>query len=47
MAYPSGEGWAQFDALQPTTAPAAEIIQQVMTQAYDTLTTEHPLGVLI
>ena len=32
------KGWGQFDALPP----AAEIVRQMMSQAYDILTTEHP-----
>jgi enoyl-[acyl-carrier protein] reductase II len=41
MAYPAGEG---VGAVRDT-APAAEIIAQMMHQAYDILTTEHPLRV--
>jgi nitronate monooxygenase len=37
MAYPAGEGVGAIRR----TAPAAEIIGQMMSQAYDTLTTEH------
>jgi len=39
MAYPAGEGVGAVRS----TAPAADIIQQMMTQAYDILATEHPL----
>jgi enoyl-[acyl-carrier protein] reductase II len=39
MAYPAGEGVGAVRS----TAPAADIIEQMMTQAYDILTTEHPL----
>jgi nitronate monooxygenase len=38
MVYPAGEGVGAIRS----TAPAAEIIQQMMRQAYDILTTEHP-----
>jgi enoyl-[acyl-carrier protein] reductase II len=41
MAYPAGEG---VGAVQ-TTAPAATIVRQMMSQAYDILKTEHPLRV--
>jgi enoyl-[acyl-carrier protein] reductase II len=41
MVYPAGEGVGAVRS----TAPAAEIIRQMMSQAYDILTTEHPLGV--
>jgi nitronate monooxygenase len=44
MVYPAGEGVGAVRS----TAPAAEIIQQMMSQAYDILTTEHrrPEGAL-
>ena len=38
MAYPAGEGVGAVRSV----APAAEIIQQMMSQAYDILATEHP-----
>jgi nitronate monooxygenase len=38
MVYPAGEGVGAVRS----SAPAAEIIQQMMRQAYDILTTEHP-----
>jgi nitronate monooxygenase len=38
MVYPAGEGVSAVRS----TAPAAEIIEQMMSQAYDILTTEHP-----
>jgi nitronate monooxygenase len=41
MVYPAGEGVGAVRS----TAPASEIIRQMMGQAYDILTTEHPLGV--
>jgi nitronate monooxygenase len=41
MVYPAGEGVAAVRSI----APAAEIIGQMMSQAYDILTTEHPLRV--
>ena len=41
MAYPAGEG---VGAVQ-STAPAAEIIGEMMGQAYDILTTEHPVRI--
>ena len=41
MAYPAGEGVGAVRS----TAPAAEIISQMMSQAYDILTTEHPLRI--
>ena len=41
MAYPAGEGVGAIRR----TAPAAEIIGQMMSQAYDILTTEHPVRV--
>ena len=41
MAYPAGEGVGAVRR----TAPAAEIIGQMMSQAYDILATEHPLRV--
>jgi nitronate monooxygenase len=41
MVYPAGEGVGAVRS----TAPAAEILRQMMSQAYDILTTEHPLGV--
>jgi len=41
MVYPAGEGVGAIRS----TAPAAEIIQQMMGQAYDILTTERPLGI--
>jgi nitronate monooxygenase len=41
MVYPAGEGVGAVRA----TAPAAEIVRQMMSQACDILTTEHPLGV--
>ncbi|MDT5283305.1 MAG: nitronate monooxygenase [Mycobacterium sp.] len=41
MAYPAGEGVGAIRR----TAPAAEIVRQMMSQAYDILTTEHPLRV--
>ena len=43
MAYPAGEGVGAVRRI----APAAEIIAQMMSQAYDKLTTEPPLGVQI
>jgi enoyl-[acyl-carrier protein] reductase II len=43
MVYPAGEGVGAVRS----TAPAAQIIQQMMEQAYDILTTEHPLRVRI
>jgi len=39
MAYPAGEGVGAVRS----TAPAAEIIAQMMSQAYDILGTEHPV----
>ena len=39
MVYPAGEGVGAVRR----TAPAAEIIRQMMSQAYDILATEHPL----
>jgi nitronate monooxygenase len=41
MAYPAGEGVGAVRR----TAPAAEIVQQMMSEAYDILTAEHPLRV--
>jgi nitronate monooxygenase len=41
MVYPAGEGVGAVRS----AAPAAEIIQQMMRQAYDVLTTEHQLRV--
>jgi enoyl-[acyl-carrier protein] reductase II len=41
MVYPAGQGVGEVRS----TAPAAEIIRQMMSQAHDILTTEHPLGV--
>ena len=41
MVYPAGEGVGAVRR----TAPAAEIVRQMMSQAYDILTAEHPLGV--
>ncbi|MDT5135045.1 MAG: nitronate monooxygenase [Mycobacterium sp.] len=41
MAYPAGAGVGAVRS----TAPAAEIVRQMMSQAYDILTTEHPLRV--
>ena len=41
MAYPAGEGVGAVRR----TARAAEIIRQMMSQAYDILTTEHPLRI--
>ena len=41
MAYPAGKGVGAVRS----TAPAGEIIGQMMSQAYDILTTEHPLRV--
>jgi nitronate monooxygenase len=43
MAYPAGEGVGAVRS----TAPAAEIVAQIMSQAYDILRTEHPLHVQI
>ena len=43
MAYPAGEGVGAVRRI----APAAEIIAQMMSHAYDILTTEPPLGVQI
>jgi nitronate monooxygenase len=40
MIYPAGEGVGAVRS----TAPAADIIRQMMSQAYDILTTEQPLG---
>jgi enoyl-[acyl-carrier protein] reductase II len=39
MVYPAGEGVGAVRR----TAPAAEIIGQMMGQAYDLLSTDHPL----
>jgi enoyl-[acyl-carrier protein] reductase II len=39
MVYPAGEGVAAVRS----TEPAAEIIRQIMSQAYDVLTAQHPL----
>jgi nitronate monooxygenase len=39
MVYPAGEGVGAVRS----TAPAAAIIRQMMSQAYDILTTQHPL----
>jgi len=41
MVYPAGEGVGAVRS----TVPAAEIIRQMMSQAYDILTTEHPLRI--
>jgi nitronate monooxygenase len=41
MAYPAGEGVGAVRR----TAPAAEIVHQMMSEAYDILTGEHPLRV--
>jgi nitronate monooxygenase len=41
MVYPAGEGVGAVRS----TLPAAEIIGQMMSQAYDILTTEHPLRI--
>jgi enoyl-[acyl-carrier protein] reductase II len=41
MAYPAGEGVGAVRR----TAPAAEIVRQMMSQAYDILTTERPLRI--
>jgi nitronate monooxygenase len=41
MAYPAGEGVGTIRS----TAPAAEIIREMMGQAYDQLTTERPLRI--
>lgn len=41
MAYPAGEGVGAVRS----TVPAAEIVAQMMGQAYDILTTQHPLHV--
>ena len=39
MAYPAGEGVGAVRR----AAPAAEIVREMMTRAYDILTTDHPL----
>jgi hypothetical protein len=39
MVYPAGEGVGAVRS----TAPAADIIRQMMNQAYDILATEHSL----
>jgi NAD(P)H-dependent flavin oxidoreductase YrpB (nitropropane dioxygenase family) len=41
MVYPAGQGVGKVRRI----APAADIIRQMMRQAYDILTIEHPLGV--
>jgi nitronate monooxygenase len=41
MAYPAGEGVGAVRR----TAPAAEIIRQMMGDAYDILATEHPVRI--
>jgi NAD(P)H-dependent flavin oxidoreductase YrpB (nitropropane dioxygenase family) len=41
MVYPAGQGVGEVRS----TAAAADIIRQMMSQAYDILTTEHQLRV--
>ena len=43
MVYPAGEGVGAVRS----SAPAAEVVREMMSQAYDILTTEHPFGVQI